>query len=149
MALKEQISQDLKDALKGKEEVAVSTLRLLIAAFNNMEIEKRVGGEVTEDNYIEVVKKEAKKRKEAIEGFQNAGRVESVRREEAEMKILEAYLPEMMSEAEVTKLVEEEIASNPDANAGQIVGAVMRRAAGNVDGGVVSQIVQSKLSQSE
>lgn len=145
MSLKENIQAELKEALKNRDEVKLQTLRLLNSAIHNEEISK--GEDLNDADIQTIVKKEVKKRKEAIEGFRNAGRDESADKETAEMKILEEYLPEMMSEAEVTKIVDEEIANNPDADMGRVIGAVMKRVAGEADGGMVSKLVKEKLSQ--
>ncbi|OGB74379.1 hypothetical protein A2V68_01385 [candidate division Kazan bacterium RBG_13_50_9] len=146
MSFKETVQTELTTALKARDEIKVSTLRLLVSALHNEEIAKGKGGELGDADSQAVVKREVKKRKEAIEGFKSAGREESAAREEAEMKILEAYLPAMMSEEEITKLVDEEIAGNPGANQGQIIGAVMKRAGGLAEGNIVGQIVGQKLA---
>ncbi len=145
MTLKEQINQDLKEALKSKDETKVSTLRLLVAAFNNMEIEKRTQGDVEEKDYQVMVKREAKKRQEAIEAYKTAGRAESQQKEEAELEILSKYLPEKMSEDEVKKIVEEVVAEKGTDNVGMIIGEVVKRSDGRADGGVVSKLVRERL----
>ena len=94
-----------------------------------------------------MIKIYTKKRKEAFVSFKAAGRYESAIKEEAELKILEAYLPEMMSEADIIKLVEKTIADHPEANTGQIISTVMKQAAGQADGSLVAQIVNKKISQ--
>jgi uncharacterized protein len=144
MSLKEQIQADLKAAMKEKRELELQVLRMLNSAIHNLEISKQA--ELTDEDVQGVVKKEVKSRKESIDSFKQAGREESAQKEAEEMKILEKYLPEMMSEEEVTKLIEEEIANNPEANQGQIIGAVMQKVGSQADGGMVSQIVRDKLS---
>ena len=144
--LKEQINQDLKEALKSGDTVAVATLRLLVAAFNNMEIEKRIQGGMEEKDYQMVAKKEAKKRQEAIAAYRAAGRVESQQKEEAELEILSKYLPEEMGEDEVKKLVEEVIAEKGTDNIGTIIGEVVKRSDGRADGGMVSKLVRERTS---
>ena len=145
MSLKEVIQSDLKEALKSRDEIKLQTLRLLSSAVHNEEIAQ--GGELLDKDVQMIVKREVKKRQEAIESFRSAGRDDTADRETAEMNILKAYLPEMMSDEEITKLINEEITNNPDANTGQIIGAVMKRTSGNADGKVVAQIVNQKLSQ--
>ena len=142
--LKEQINQDLKEALKSGDTVTVATLRLLVAAFNNMEIEKRTQGEIEEKDYQAMVKREAKKRQEAIAAYKAAGRAESQQKEEAELKILSKYLPEEMGEDEVKKLVEEVIAEKGTDNIGTIIGEVVKRSDGRADGGMVSKLVRER-----
>jgi len=144
--LKEQINQDLKEALKSGDTVKVNTLRLLVAAFNNMEIEKRIQGGIEEKDYQMIAKKEAKKRQEAIEAYKAAGRAESQQKEEAELEILSKYLPEEMGEDEVKKLVEEVIAEKGTDNIGTIIGEVVKRSDGRADGGMVSKLVRERTS---
>lgn len=143
--LKEQIQKELIEAQKAQDKQRVSTLRMLLAAFNNMEIDRRVKGEVIEDNYTEVVKKEAKKRKEAIEAYKTAGRAEAQQQEEAELEILSKYLPEEMSEDDVKKIVDEVVAEKGVDNMGMLIGEVMRRTEGRADGGMVSKLVKERL----
>jgi len=143
--LKEQIQKDLIEAQKAKDERRVSTLRMLMAAFNNMEIEKRVKGEVEEDDYVGIVKKEAKKRKEAIAAYQAADRAEAQQQEEAELEVLSKYLPEEMSEEDIKKIVAEVITEKGIDNIGMIIGEVVKRSEGRADGGTVSKLVKEKL----
>lgn len=145
MTLKEQISEDIKVAMKAREPLKVATLRMLMAAFNNMEIEKRAKGSVFEDDYVTIVKKEAKKRKEAIEAYKSAGRVEARQQEEAELEILSKYLPEEMNEDDIKKIVDEVVAEKGVDNIGIIIGEVIKRAGGKTDGGTVSKLVKEKL----
>lgn len=145
MSLKEIIQSDLRGALKSRDEIKLQTLRLLSSAVHNEEIAQ--GSEISDKDVQTIVKREVKKRQEAIESFRSAGRNEAASKETTEMNILKAYLPEMMSDEEITTLINEEITNNPDANAGQIIGAVIKRASGNADGKVVAQIVNQKLSQ--
>lgn len=143
MSLKEQIQADLTQAMKAREDLKLQTLRMLSAALHNEEIAK--GGELDEAATHAVIRREVKKRKEAAESFRSGGRPEQGDKEEAEGKILENYLPQMMAEADVLKIVEEEIAANPGAQMGQIIGMVLKRTAGSADGGVVSKLVNQKL----
>ncbi|MFA5270556.1 MAG: GatB/YqeY domain-containing protein [Patescibacteria group bacterium] len=143
MSLKEQIQADLTAALKAREDLKLQTLRMLSAALHNEEIAK--GGELDEAATHAVIRREVKKRKEAAESFRAGGRAEQGDKEEAEGKILEVYLPQLMDEAAVAKIVEEEIAANPGAQLGQIIGAVIKRTAGQADGTVVAKLVNQKL----
>lgn len=139
------LQSEITQALKSRESIKLQTLRLLSSALHNEKIAQ--GKELSEDAICSVIKREAKKRKEALVSFKAAGRDESARKEEAELKILEAYLPEMMSEADIIKLVEKTIADHPEANTGQIISAIMKQAAGQADGSLVAQIVNKKISQ--
>jgi hypothetical protein len=141
--LKERIQAELTAALKAKDDLKLQTLRMLSAALHNEEIAK--GGELDEQAIYAVIRREVKKRKEAAESFRQGDRPEQANKEEAESKILEAYLPQMMDEEAVAKIVDEEAAANPGAQVGQIIGAVMKRTAGNASGDVVARLVNQKL----
>jgi len=143
MDIKATVQAELVTAMKNKEDLKLQTLRLLSNAIHNEEIAK--GGELGEADIQTVVKREVKKRKEAIESYTAGNRPEQAAKEAAEMKILEAYLPAMMDEAEVAKIVEAEIAVQPGVQAGQIIGAVMKKVGGQADGTLVAKLVNSKL----
>jgi len=143
MELKATIQADLTTALKNREDLKLQTLRLLSSAMHNEEIAQ--GKALADSEIFAVIKREVKKRKEAVESYRAAGRDETADKEAAEMKILEAYLPAQMSEAEVIALVDEMLAGNPLGNVGQIIGLVMKKAGGNADGNLVAKIVNQKL----
>jgi len=147
MVLKEQIAGEMKETMKAGDALKLSVLRMLLAAFNNMEIEKRTQGveQPEEKDYQAVVKKEAKKRQEAIEAYKLAGRVESQEKEEQELKILSVYLPEEMGEAEVKAVVDAVIAEMGTGNLGAIIGEVKKRTEGRADGGMMAKLVKEKI----
>ena len=141
------IQNDLKQAQLARDEIKVSTLRLLLSEIKNVEIAK--GQSLAEQDIISVVQKEIKKRKEAAVGFRSGNREESALKEEAEAKVLEAYLPAQMSVEELTKIVEEtitELGASSVADMGKVIGAVMGKVKGKTDGGSVSAMVKEKLS---
>ena len=144
MDIKAEVQAELTAAMKNKEDLKLQTLRLLSNAIHNEEIAK--GGELSEADIHIVIKHEAKKRKEAIESYTAGGRPEKAAQEAAELKILEVYLPAAMNEDEVVKIVEAEIAANPSGNAGQIIGAVMKKTGGNAPGTLVAKLVNAKLN---
>ncbi len=147
MALPDKIRADLATALKAKDLARANTLRMLLAAFKNAEIEKRA--ELTEEDRLAQVQKAIKMRKEAIEGAVKANRADIKAAEESEMKILEAYLPAQLSDAEmaeiVAKAIEEAGAKSP-AEMGKVMKLVMPRIAGRGDGGKASALVKQKLA---
>ncbi|OGB73795.1 hypothetical protein A3K24_03135 [candidate division Kazan bacterium RIFCSPHIGHO2_01_FULL_44_14] len=149
MGLKEQIAGELIVALKAHEEAKVSTLRMLTAAFNNMEIEKRGAGvtQLEYKDYQAVVKREAKKRQESIELYKAAGRTELQQKEEAELELLSKYLPAEMSEAEVKTIVDAVVMEKGIENMGLLIGEVMKRTGGQADGGVVAKLVRERVSR--
>jgi uncharacterized protein len=144
--MQNQIQEDLKAAQLAKDEVKVSTLRMLLSEIHNLEIQK---GELKEEDITSVISREVKKRKEASEAFRNGNREEQAQKEEAELAILRAYLPEQLSDEELTKLVEDsinEVGASQLSDMGKVIGAVMGKAAGKVDGSRVSSIVREKLN---
>jgi len=145
MDIKAQVQAELTAAMKARDDLKLQTLRLLSNALHNEEISKQT--ELTESDVQAVIKREVKKRKEAIESYALAGRTESADKESAELKILEAYLPTAMSEDEIVKIVDAEIAANPEAKVGQIIGAVIKQSGGQADGTVVAKLVNDKLNQ--
>lgn len=151
--IKDTIGQKITAAMKVKDEVRLATLKLLFSAIHNAEIAKRPE-KLTDEDEIAVVKKEAKKRKDAIEIYGKSGdrdRVkEKIEREEAELAVLQEYLPEEMGDEELEVIIQESInqlgAKGPG-DTGRVMGAVMGKVKGQADGNRVSQIVREKLSQ--
>lgn len=142
----DQIQKDLKEAQLARDERKVSTLRLLIAEINNARIDK---GELTDIDITQIIQREVKKRKEAAEGFRSGNRENSAKEEEAEAKILGTYLPQQLSDEELTKIIEEvinEVDAKSMADMGKVIGQVMSKVSGQADGGRVSGIVKQKLS---
>lgn len=142
----DKLQEDLREAQLSRDEVKVSTLRLLLSEIKNVEIAK--GGALSDQDITSVIQKEVKKRSEAIQAFRQGGREDSAQREEAESLILKAYLPAQLSNDQLTKMVEDtinEIGANSVADTGQVMGVVMGKVAGRADGGVVSSLVKAKL----
>lgn len=141
------INKQLVEAMKAKDELKTSTLRLVIAAVNNKRIE--IGHELTGDEILEVIGKEAKKRKESIDAYKKAGRDELAEKESKELEILAVYLPEQMGDEQIAKIVDEVIAQTGAKGAGdtgKVMGAVMGKLKGQADGNAVSAIVAEKLA---
>lgn len=148
--LKEKIQEDLVAAQKEKQELKVSTLRLLLSAIKNFEIAKQgTSYQAADEEILAVIGKEIKQRKESIEAFKKGNRDDMVKKEEREREILEQYLPEQLSEEEIRSLVEqtiEEVGATSLSDLGKIMGALMPKIKGKADGGLVSQIVREQLS---
>ena len=146
----EQIQNDLRESLKNKDEIKVSTLRLLIGAIKNFAIEKESTSYIpTDEEILEVIRKEAKKRKESIEQFEAGGRNELVEKETKELQILESYLPAQMSEKEVEKIIEQkiqELGATSAAEIGKVMGTLSQELKGKADMGFVSSIVRKQLT---
>lgn len=149
MNLKEKLQADLVEAQKAKDGLKVSTLRMLAAAVKNFEIEKGGAGfSASEEDLISVIQKQVKQREDSIESYKSGGRAELAEKETKELEILQNYLPEMISEEEIEKLVESAIketgASSP-VDIGKVMGK-LSNLRGKADMGVVSTLVKKKLS---
>jgi len=143
---KERILSDIKDAMKSRDKGRLLTLRVLLSEIKYAEMNK--SGDLVESDYISVVSRELKKRREAIPYYKEGGRQDLVDKEEAEAEILAAYLPEQLDEAEVDKIVESAIVDSGAAGiaeVGKVMGVLMPRIKGRADGGVVNKKVRAKL----
>jgi len=150
MALKERIMDDLKKAMKERNEVKVRTLRMVIASIKNWEVENTK--EIDDDGMITVLTKEAKRRKEAIEEYRKAGREDLAKAEEEELKIIESYLPERMSEEEIKELVLktiEEVKATSPKDLGKVMKVIMPKVKGRADGKLVNEMVRKILSDGQ
>ena len=148
MGLREQISTDIKDAMRAKEMAKLNALRMVQSAFKNREIELRPEP-MSEDECLTVVKKLVKQRKESIEQYLAAKRQDLVDAETTELKLLEAYLPAQMSREQIEKIVVEVVASTGAKTVkdmGLVMKEVQARTAGSADNKIVSEIIKSKLS---
>lgn len=144
----DKIQNDLRQAQLEREEIKVSTLRLLLSEINNARIAK--GSDLSQEETVAVIQKEIKKRKEAAAGFRSGGREDQAVKEENEAKVLQRYLPAGLSNEELTKLVDDtinEVGASSLQDMGRIMGAVMSKVAGRADGGAVSQLVKERLSK--
>ena len=136
--------------MMAKDELKLSTIRMLKSAIQYHEIQKGGAGyEATDEDVIKVIGREVKKRNEAIELYKQGGRNELADKEEKELAILKAYLPEQMSEDEIQKLVEEAISQTGASSMqdmGKVMGALMLKVKGRADASLVSTIVREALS---
>ena len=148
MSLKEQITEDMKTAMRAKEADRLSTIRLLLAAIKQREVDERIT--LDDAAIVGVVDKLIKQRKDSIAAFQAAGRTDLADKESAEMTVLQAYLPARMSAEEVTaaiaRIVAETGASGP-ADMGKVMGAAKAQLAGKADMAAVSAAVKAALSK--
>lgn len=148
MALHEQIKNEVQEAMKAKETVKLEVLRGIIAAFiNELVSKKRKPDEILEDDEgLQVIGRLAKQRKDSIEQFKKGNREDLVQAEEAELKILETYLPEMMNKEEIEKIAKakkEELGISDKSKAGILMGALMKELKGKADGGDVKEVADS------
>ena len=144
--LREKIADDMRRAMKAREAVRVAALRMLMAAVKNAEIEKR--HELSDDEVLDVVTREAKRRRESIEAFEKAGREDLVAKETAELTVLDSYLPDRLSDEELATLVDAAIAetgADSPKQMGEVMKALMPKLRGRADGGQVSALVKARL----
>lgn len=144
--LLEQINQDLTEAQKQKDALKVSALRFLIAGIHNAKIAK--GDELTDDEVLVEIGKEAKRHKESIDAFEKGNRADLVQKEKAELEILQKYLPQPLTDTEVEKMVDEAIAAvsaSTPADFGRVMSTVLSSARARADGAKVAEIVKRKL----
>ena len=143
---KDQIVQDLKDAMRSGDTKRREALRLLTAAFKQVEVDQRK--ELTEDDAISILTSEAKKRREAIEEAEKAGRTELAAQEKYELALIQTYLPEQLSRAEIEKFVREavqEVGATTPKDMGKVMKVLMPRLQGQADGKLVNTIVKEVL----
>ncbi len=148
MSLQTDIKAQVIEAMKAKDSIKVSVLRGLSAAFTNELVAKKMkpDGELTDEDALAVISKEARKRKDSIEQFEKGGRPELAEDERAELAILETFLPEQMSYEAVLEFVkakQAEMGATDKSKAGQFMGAVMKDLKGKADGQVVKQAIDS------
>lgn len=149
MDLRENITEDMKSALRKGDKLKLVTLRGLVSEIKNVEIARRQ--ELGRDDIIEVVCREIKKRKEAICEFEKASRKDLVDKELSELHILESYLPPQLSEIEIRQIVVEAIEKSKAGNLkeiGKVMSLVIPQTKGRADGRLVSEIVKNLLSGS-
>jgi uncharacterized protein YqeY len=147
MGLKERIQEDMKKAAKERNSLALSALRMALAAIKNREIEAR--GEIGEDVVLKVLGTMVKQGKESIDLYEKGGRADLAGKEAAEIAVLEQYMPEALSDAEVETLARETILSvggKTPADMGRVMKELMPKVAGRVDGRVVNGIVRRLLA---
>jgi uncharacterized protein len=148
MTLKERITEDMKAAMRAKETDRLSTIRMLLAACKQKEVDERI--ELDDAAVIAIVDKLIKQRKDSIAAFQQAGRTDLVDKESAEVAVLTAYLPQRLSadeiNAEIAAIVAELGAAGPG-DMGKVMGAAKAKLAGKADMGQVSAAVKQALSK--
>ncbi len=144
--IEQRLEADLKEAMRSRDALRTSTIRLARAALKNLEIERR--RPLSEAEAVEVLMREAKRRREAIESFTRGGRDDLAQKEQLELALLLGYIPAMLSEDELRRLVAEvaaEIGAKGEKEFGRLMGQVMRRVGGRAEGRAVEQVVRESL----
>jgi uncharacterized protein len=149
MALKEKLQNDLTEAMRARDEVRSSTIRMVLTAIKNEEVSGKEARELSDAEVITVLSREAKKRREAAEAFEQAGAKDRAEMEKAEGVVIAEYLPVQLSESEIKEMINAAIAET-GATGPQQMGLVMKsiqpKITGRADGGVVSSLVKAALS---
>ncbi len=146
--LKEKVIQDMQNSLKKGDKIRLSTMRLLLSEIKNLEKEKRIS-DLSDDDVLSVVRREIKRRDQALEEFRKAERKDLVDKEEKERQILEEYLPAQLSQEELEAMVRrviQETGATTSRETGKVMSRMMQEVKGKADGKRVRQTVESLLS---
>lgn len=147
MSIKQTISEDMKTLMRAKDTARLGAVRLLQASIKQKEVDERI--ELTDDQVLSVIQKMLKQRKDSIEAYQKANRQDLIDQEQLEIDVLTKYMPEPLSDAEVSKIIDDVIAevnAKDMKDMGKVVGILKSQISGRADMGQVSKIVREKLT---
>ena len=150
MSIKEQLKKDLTEAIRGRDEITSGTIRMVLTAITNEEVAGKEARVLSDEEVITVLSREGKKRREAAEAFENAGRADKAALEKSEGEVIAKYLPAQLSEADIAAIIADAIASTcaqGPGDMGKVMGAVKPKIAGKADGGLVSALVKAALNK--
>ena len=150
MSIKETLQKDLTEAIRGRNEITSGTIRMVLTAITNEEVAGKEARVLSDEEVITVLSREAKKRREAAEAFENAGRTDKAALEKSEGEVIAKYLPAQLSEADIAAIIADAIASTGaqgPGDMGKVLGAVKPKIAGKADGGLVSALVKAALNK--
>ncbi len=150
MSIKETLRSNLTEAIRSRDEITSSTIRMVLTAITNEEVSGKEARVLSDDEVITVLSREAKKRREASEAFEAAGRADKAALEKAEGEVIAKYLPAQLSADDIKKMIADAIASTGAAgpgDMGKVMGAVKGLIAGKADGSVVSNLVKEALNK--
>lgn len=150
MSIQTQIKEQVKDAMKSHDAVKLSVVRGLVAQFTNelVSLKRKPDGELTDDEAMAVIRRAVKQRKDSIEQFTKGGRQDLAENENAELTVLETYLPAQMPSEDIKKIIQSKMAElgiSDKSGMGKLMGAVMKETKGNVDGDVVKNLIEELL----
>ncbi|WP_369140881.1 GatB/YqeY domain-containing protein [Modestobacter versicolor] len=146
--LKDRLRADLTTAMKGRDELSTATLRMVLSAVSAEEVAGKEARQLSDDDVMAVLRREAKKRREAAEAFAGAGRTEQAERERAEEGVIAAYLPAQLADADLAAIVADVVTRTGAAgmkDMGKVMGAVTGQVAGRAEGGRVAAEVRRQL----
>jgi len=147
MSIKQTISEDMKTLMRAKDTARLGAVRLLQASIKQKEVDERI--ELTDDQVLSVIQKMLKQRKDSIEAYQKANRQDLIDQEQLEIDVLTKYMPEPLSDAEVSKIIDgviAEVNATDMKDMGKVVGILKSQISGRADMGQVSKIVREKLT---
>ena len=150
MSIEQKINEDLKSALKAGQKETTLTYRTLLAQIKDERIKLRVKREMTEEDVLGVILNAAKKRKEAIDLYTKGNRNDLVEKENAELQLLEKYLPKQMSEEKIAKAIDQfvkQVNASSIQDLGKVMGLAMKELKGKADGQLVQKLVRARLTQ--
>jgi len=150
MSIKETLRSNLTEAIRSRDEITSSTIRMVLTAITNEEVSGKEARILSDDEVIIVLSREAKKRREASEAFEAAGRADKAALEKAEGEVIAKYLPAQLSADDIKKMIADAIASTGavgPGDMGKVMGAVKGLIAGKADGSVVSNLVKEALNK--
>jgi uncharacterized protein len=150
--MQDKIQEQIKEALRAKDQVRLTTLRGMLAAFVNelVTLKRKPTEKLSDGEVVAIIRRLVKQRKDSIEQFKKGGREDLVKNEEAELKVLEEFLPAQMSEEKIREIVikkKEEMGEVDKTKMGQFMGAVMKECKGEADGALVKKVVEELLQQ--
>jgi len=148
MSLKQQITEDMKAAMRAKETARLGAIRLLLAAMKQREVDERI--ELTDADVVSIIEKMLKQRRDSITQYKAANRQDLVDVEEFEVTVLQGYMPQQLSEAEIVSAIAEAIAATGAAgpqDMGKVMGVVKPKLAGRADMGKVSGLIKAQLTK--
>ena len=149
MSLKEKLQNDLTSSMRARDEIRSSTIRMILTSIKNEEVAVKEARDLSDAEIITVLSREAKKRREAAEAFDQAGAKDRADQERAEGEIIAEYLPAQLSESEIKELIKAAIAetgANSPAQMGLVMKSLQPKTAGKADGGLVSSLVKAALA---
>jgi len=150
VSLKGKLQSDLNGAIKSRNTVVAETIRMVLSAITNEEVAGKEKRELSDAEVITVLTREAKKRREAAEAFENGGRADRAAAERAEGEVIASYLPEQLTEDDIKKLIAETIAAVGAAgpsDMGKVMGSLKGKVAGKAEGALVSSLVKEALNK--
>lgn len=147
MSLHQKIKEGIKESMKNRDIVRLNVMRGLVTSFTNELVAngKTPQGELTDEEVLKVITRTAKQRKDSIDQFTKGGRNDLVEEEKAQLAILEKYLPEMMNEDDIRKVVEAKLLEMGSGNKGMLMGSIMKELKGKADGSLVKKVLNELI----